>query len=176
MLSHLYYGNSPWVSCSHSPSLVYVWYSSIHLAWCCCCALSRLLPFISPIAHDNRSSNSRPLSLFLDFNLSFTRIKAAGSFVPGILATRIISLSSWQAFSLDLDSFIGNIHLHSSSSVVDIRQTGIYLFLFFLFSHCLAHALSLFLSFSLSLALAFSLKIPFSRIIWAALDTDILYQ
>lgn len=121
----------------------------------------------------------RIVVLFLSFwifNLSFTRIKAAGSFVPGILATRIISLSSWQAFSLDLDSFIGNIHLHSSSSVVDIRQTGIYLFLFFLFSHCLAHALSLFLSFSLSLALAFSLKIPFSRIIWAALDTDILYQ
>lgn len=176
MLSHLYYGNSPWVSCSHSPSLVYVWYSSIHLAWCCCCALSRLLPFISLIAHDNRSSNSRPLSLFLDFNLSFTRIKAAGSFVPGILATRIISLSSWQAFHLTL------IHSSATSTCTPHhpwstsgRQVFI-CFFFFLFSHCLAHALSLFLSFSLSLALAFSLKIPFSRIIWAALDTDILYQ
>lgn len=65
---------------------------------------------------------SRPLSLFLGFDLSITRIKAAGSFTPGILATRI-SLSS-QTFSLGL-SFIGNIHLHFSSSVVGIRQTGI---------------------------------------------------
>lgn len=175
MLSHLYYGNSPWVSCSHSPSLVYMWYSSIHLAWCCCCALSRLLPFISLIAHDNRSSNSRPLSLFLDFNLSFTRIKAAGSFVPGILATRIISLSSWQVFHLTL------IHSSATSTCTPHHPWStsgrqVFICSFFLFSHCLAHALSLFLSFSLSLALAFSLKIPFSRIIWAALDTDILYQ
>lgn len=57
-----------------------------------------------------------------------------------------------------LGSFIGNIHLHSSSSIVDTRQTGTYLFSLSLtlsrsLSLCLAHARSLihFLSLSFSL-------------------------
>lgn len=85
-------------------------------------ALSRIffrsfLSLLTIIVHRNC-----PLSLFLGFDLSITRVKAAGSFTPGILVTRIFLSSQ---FSLGLDSFIGNIHLHFSSSVVGIRQTGI---------------------------------------------------
>lgn len=73
-----------------------------------------------------------------------------------------------------LGSFIGNIHLHSSSSIVDTRQTGTYLFSL---SLSFALFLSLSLSFSLSRARSFShsfsltlflAKYPFSRIIGCA--------
>lgn len=73
-----------------------------------------------------------------------------------------------------LGSFIGNIHLHFSSSIVDTRQTGTYLFSL---SLSFALFLSLSLSFSLSRARSFShsfsltlflAKYPFSRIIGCA--------
>jgi len=167
MLS-LYFENSPWVSRFHSPSLIYVCIFSIHLAWCSCRALSHLLPFIfSLLTIIVRRSHPLffSLSFFLGCNLSITRIKAAGSFIPSILATRIslslsLSLSFYlsfqQAFHLALDSFIGNIHLHSSSSVVGIRQTGIHCFFFVLFLFYFSRALSF--SLFLSLTLTFPLS------------------
>lgn len=57
----------------------------------------------------------------------------------------------------NLGSFIGNIHLHSSSSIIGIRQTGTYLFSLSL-SLYLAHARSLTRFLSLTHSLSFSLN------------------
>lgn len=57
-----------------------------------------------------------------------------------------------------LGSFIGNIHLHSSSSIVDTRQTGTYLF-----SLSLSLSFALFLSVSRTLVLSFIFSHSLSR-------------
>ena len=81
-LFHIYHANTSFqkFSLSLSLSLTRMCILSIHLAWYSCCALSCLLSLIFLIAHGNRSLklSSISLSLFLGFNLSITRIKAAG--------------------------------------------------------------------------------------------------
>lgn len=167
MLS-LYFKNSPWVSHSHSPSLIYVWSPSTLLFLSRSLVFSSFLSLLTIIVHRSRPLS---LSLFLGFNLSIMRVKAAGSFIPGILATRI-SLSQ-QVFHLAL---IRSSATSTCTPHYPLSASGRQVF-FFLYSLFVSHAFfSLFLSFSLSLALAFSLKIPFSQIIWAALNTDILYR
>lgn len=124
-------------------------------------SLSHLLPFILLTIHDYISRPSKSSSL----NTLISQSHAGRS-------RRLVYQAYLQHLSagFGLGSFIGNIHLHSSSSIVDTRQTGTYLFslsltLFLSLSFSLSRARSFSHSFSLTLFLA---KYPFSRIIGCA--------
>lgn len=154
----LFIWNFPWVS----PTRACILFStSLHI-------LVVLLAFHSlasscvHFSHDYHSS--KKLSFFSSgFGLSIIRVKAAESFLPtGILAIEIVS-----DFSLSLGSFnIGNIHLHSSSSVVSTsRQKSTYFFNSLFISRSLSFSLvlALFLSLSISLDHSCFLSLSLSR-------------
>lgn len=148
---------------SHSSSLIHVLFaqplsvllyhtcstSHTHTLLSLSLSLSHLLPFILLTIHDYISRPSKSSSL----NTLISQSHAGRS-------RRLVYQAYLQHLSagFGLGSFIGNIHLHSSSSIVDTRQTGTYLF-------SLSHSLSfaLFLSVSRTLVLSFIFSHSLSR-------------
>lgn len=116
-------------------------YSTLKLSWS--------LAFVTFLASHSLASSSIHLS-----HCPRSSSRPSKSFFPQVKSLNHASRSRilvYQAYlqrlsaGFGLGSFIGNIHLHSSSSIVDIQQTGTY-------SLCLSRALVLSLAFSRSLS------------------------